>query len=137
MKATIDQIPRKWRWHYNVLLALRERLIADEHQRLTEAGEPLEPHSMHPGDTGTDEFDHDMALRVLSSDQDALFEVEEALGRIVMGTFGICEKTGQPIAVNRLKAMPWTRFSSEAEADLEKSGEVPHTHLGPRHSVRE
>ena len=39
--------------------------------------------------------------------------------RIEDGTYGICELTGKPIGWKRLEAIPWTRFSVEAENQLE------------------
>lgn len=42
-----------------------------------------------------------------------LFEIEMALARMENGTFGICEETEEPIEVDRLLAIPWTRVSIE------------------------
>ncbi|MDG0814970.1 TraR/DksA family transcriptional regulator [Bdellovibrio svalbardensis] len=42
-----------------------------------------------------------------------LLEVEMALARIETGNFGMCEETEEPIEVERLLAVPWTRLSIE------------------------
>ncbi|MEN0058568.1 MAG: TraR/DksA C4-type zinc finger protein [Bdellovibrio sp.] len=42
-----------------------------------------------------------------------LVEIEMALARIEMGTFGICEETEEIIEADRLLAVPWTRLSIE------------------------
>jgi DnaK suppressor protein len=42
-----------------------------------------------------------------------LLEIEFALARIQMGTYGICEETGEKIEQERLLALPWTRLSIE------------------------
>ncbi len=42
-----------------------------------------------------------------------ILEIEYALGRIETGQFGICEETEEPIEVDRLYAIPWTRLSIE------------------------
>jgi DnaK suppressor protein len=42
-----------------------------------------------------------------------LYEVENALARIESGVFGICEETQEPIEIERLLAIPWTRLSIE------------------------
>jgi DnaK suppressor protein len=42
-----------------------------------------------------------------------LLEIEFALARIEQGTFGICEETEEPIEVERLRALPYTRLSIE------------------------
>lgn len=49
-----------------------------------------------------------------------LLEVEFALGRIELGSYGICEETEEPIEQERLKALPHTRFSIEG-AELRES----------------
>ena len=54
-------------------------------------------------------------MSLLSSDQDAIYEIEEALKRIEKNTYGICELTGKAIPKARLDAIPWTRFTVEAK----------------------
>ncbi len=49
-----------------------------------------------------------------------LLEVEFALARIEQGRFGICEETDEPIEVERLRALPWTRLSIEG-AEIRES----------------
>lgn len=49
-----------------------------------------------------------------------LFEIEQALGRIEIGTFGVCEETEETIEPERLKAIPWTRLSIEG-AEMRES----------------
>jgi RNA polymerase-binding transcription factor DksA len=88
-------------------------------------------------DAGTDEFDRDFALSMISSDQNALYEIEAALNRIRSGTYGICELTGKAIEPERLAAIPWTRFSTEAQRELEASGSVARTRLAERGSWTE
>ena len=40
-------------------------------------------------------------------------EIDESLGRMESGTYGICEETGDEIEEKRLQAIPWTRLSLE------------------------
>lgn len=49
-----------------------------------------------------------------------LFEIEQALGRIENGQFGICEETEETIEAERLRAIPWTRLSIEG-AEMRES----------------
>jgi len=39
-----------------------------------------------------------------------LKDVEHALSKVDRGTYGVCERCGQPIAVERLEAIPWARL---------------------------
>src|SRR5262249_29499758 len=41
--------------------------------------------------------------------QEQLAEVEHALAKFPLGTYGICEVSGEPIPESRLEAMPATR----------------------------
>jgi RNA polymerase-binding transcription factor DksA len=116
------RVPAKWRWHYRVLVSVQSRLLQERGELRQVAAEPLEPHSMDEADSATDEFDHDLALSQLSAGQDALYEVNEALKRILNGSYGVCEATGAPIPAARLKAIPWARFTREVEESLEKKG---------------
>ncbi len=45
--------------------------------------------------------------------REQLDEIEAALGRLDQGTYGLCEVCSQPIADDRLDAMPATRFCIE------------------------
>jgi len=86
-------------------------------------------------DAGTDTYDRDFALSMMSLEQDGLYEIQEALSRIQHGTYGICELTGKPIEPERLEAIPWTRFSADAEKRLEREGGATRARLGPREEV--
>jgi DnaK suppressor protein len=48
-------------------------------------------------------------LKLKQTDAKILQAIEEALGRIEKGTYGICRDCGEPIAEARLNAIPWTR----------------------------
>src|ERR1051325_9175221 len=116
------KINRKWSRHYRNLLGLRDQLLAQAGKLAKEATEGTPTYSMHMADAGTDSFDRDFALSMLSSDQDALYEIEQAIKRIETGTYGICELTGKRIPEPRLDAIPWARFSAEAQRQLERDG---------------
>jgi len=130
------QIPKRWQWHYRVLSQLHARLIAERSGHLAQAAQPIEPHSMHAADSATDEFDHDLALSRLSAEQDALYEIEAAMTRILDRSYGTCELTDRRIPAARLRAVPWTRFSEDAAERLEASGEIQRPHLGELRSVQ-
>ena len=124
------QVKSAWRGHLRLLLKLRDRLLKQKHAQLDQVAEPLESHSLSLADSATDEWEHNLALAELSAEQDALYEIEEAIHRIEDGTYGVCQETGAPIPAERLRAIPWTRFCREAEERREKNGAVPGPHLG-------
>ena len=129
------KIKAEWAKYYNTLLELRERLLNQMSGLAKESAEEMPGYSLHMADSGTDNFDRDFALSLLSSDQDAIYEIEEALKRIEKNTYGICELTGKPIPKARLDAIPWTRFTVEAQAQLEKEGALRQRRLGTLGSV--
>lgn len=123
-------IPPRWAWHYQRLESLRDRLLEDQDVQLEEARESLESPGIGLADGGTDEFDHALALGLLTHEQEVLAEVEAALRRIREGRYGICEETGQPIQEERLRAVPWTRYTRAVEEIMEREGLIRRPHLG-------
>lgn len=124
------KVKPEWAKYYQVLLELRERLLAQMDGLAKESAEQMAGYSLHMADSGTDNFDRDFALSLLSSDQDAVYEIEEALKRIERNTYGVCELTGKNIPKARLTAIPWTRFTVEAQAQLERDGALRQRRLG-------
>ena len=124
------RVKPEWAKYYRNLLDLRERLLNQMSGLAKESAEEMSSYSLHMADSGTDNFDRDFALSLLSSDQDATYEIEEALKRIEKGTYGVCELTGKQIPRARLDAIPWTRFTVEAQAQLEREGALRQRKLG-------
>jgi DnaK suppressor protein len=131
------RINPKWERNYRRLTELRDHFLDKKGSLTRDANEEQPSYSEHMADAGTDSYDRDFALSMLSSDQNALYEIDEAIRRIESGTYGKCELTGKPIQLNRLNAIPWTRFSLEAEHQLEQRGVVNRTRLGNLGSVTE
>jgi len=75
---------------------------------------------MHQGDAGSDAYDRDFALSVLAKEQDALYEIEQALRRIDRGVYGVCEMSGEKIPHARLEAIPFARLTVQCQAQWEK-----------------
>ncbi len=124
------KIKSEWAKFYNRLLELRDQLTRQMTGLAKESAQEMAGYSLHMADSGTDNFDRDFALSLLSADQDAVYEIEEALKRIEKNTYGICELTGKPIPRSRLEAIPWTRFTVQAQAQLEREGALRQRRLG-------
>jgi RNA polymerase-binding transcription factor DksA len=130
-----EKIPPKWRAYYRRLRELREELVRRQAHLNDDALAEQPTFSSHMADAGTDNFDRDFALGILSTEQDARYEIERAMERIHEGTYGICEVTGKPIEKERLAAIPWTRFTAKAERELEREGVLKRARLGERETV--
>lgn len=93
--------------------------VASESLRSHEGGE-ASAFGMHQADAGSDAYDRDFALSLLAKEQDAIYEINEALNRIDKGTYGICEMSGDTIPEERLEALPFTRFTVACQARIER-----------------
>ena len=118
--------PRQLSQQHAKLLKVRTALLQRIKRLAKDAAEDTPGYSVHMADAGTDSFDRDLTLGLASFEQEALYEVDAALQRLDDSTYGICELTGKPISWERLKAIPWTRFSIQAELQLETLGSHPH-----------
>jgi RNA polymerase-binding protein DksA len=99
----------------------RERLL-DERARVQEALDYLHeqhpgsmedetqemPSDNHPGDVATFTLDREIDYTLEENEERVLAAIDGALERIDNGTFGICRSCGQPIALERLEALPYT-----------------------------
>ena len=129
------KIKPEWVKYYQNLISLRERLVHQMSGLAKDSAEEMAGYSLHMADSGTDNFDRDFALSLLSSDQDAVYEIEEALKRIERDAYGVCELTEKSIPRARLDAIPWTRFTVEAQAQLERDGSLRQKRLGALGSI--
>jgi DnaK suppressor protein len=112
------------------LLQLRDAMVdsmagvAQDTLRARAEGSEASAFGMHQADAGSDAYDRDFALSLLSQEQDALYEIDEALKRIELGTYGKCEMSGKPISRARLEAIPFARFTVECQSQLEKQSKA-------------
>jgi len=136
-ERALSEIPKKLHRYYKQLQRMRKELLEslEYHTEETlkrsakEDSGDLSSYSQHQADAGTDNYDRDFALSLVSDEQELLFEVEEAIKRIHQGTYGICEVNGKPINRERLNAVPFARYSLEGQIEFEKT-QRKKTHRG-------
>ena len=90
----------------------------------------LSSYSFHMADQATDNFDREFALNLVSSEQDVLYEIDDALRRIDMGTYGVCENCNKPIEKARLMALPFAKMCIVCKSESEK-GKTRFRPFGP------
>jgi len=112
----------KQRVLYDKLLRARERitgqinfLVADNLSRTQKDAEV----DFRSEEQGTDNFERDFALNRVSMEQDIVFEIDEALNRMKIGSYGACESCGGPIEKPRLDALPYSRMCVSCQSKLE------------------
>ena len=103
--------------------------VAKDTLRSRPEGSEASAFGMHQADAGSDAYDKDFALSLLSQEQDALYEIEEALKRLENGTYGICEMSGKPIPAARLEALPFARLTVECQAEFERTKKLQRSRL--------
>ena len=91
-------VPKKWEPFYRKLLRL-QTLLTDSNVTPQEGDEEL--------------------LEFVFDRSRTLAEVRAAIERIFKGTYGICELTRKPIALERLSAIPYMRYSLEGQKQAE------------------
>ena len=112
------------------LLALRDAMldsmngVAQDNLRARAESNEASAFGMHQADAGSDAYDRDFALNLLSQEQDALYEIDEALKRIELGTYGTCEMSGKPINKERLEAIPFARLTVECQSQIERQNKA-------------
>src|SRR5881392_1069575 len=112
------------------LLQLRDAMVdsmagvAQDTLRSRAEGSEASAFGMHQADAGSDAYDRDFALSLLSQEQDALYEIDQALKRIELGSYGVCEMSAKQIPRARLEAIPFARFTVECQSQLEKQNKA-------------
>jgi DnaK suppressor protein len=61
-----------------------------------------------------------LAVRIADKEQKLLVEIDEALARAERGEYGLCEGSGEPIGVGRLRLCPWARYSAAYKEQRER-----------------
>lgn len=101
-----------------------KQLLEEERRRVVDAIEYL--HKENPGsiedetqdettdnhiaETATATLDREIDYTLEENSEHVLGEIEGALKRIEEGTYGTCLNCGQPIAEERLTAIPWATY---------------------------
>lgn len=110
------------------LLAKRNEILGSVNEMTSEAlrrdRTDLSNMPLHMADAGSDTYEIDNTLGLMDSERRILSEIDEALGRIENGSYGICEGAGERIPKKRLEAIPWARYCIQC-AGLAEKGRLP------------
>lgn len=107
-----------------LLIRKRAELVGDvrnmEEEALRGASGSLSNMPSHLAEQGSEAYDQSLQLDLAAADRKLIKEIDDALARIANQTYGICELTGKPIKIDRLRELPWARYSIEAARELER-----------------
>ncbi len=99
------------------LIKMRERLTG---QISALADDSLKYVDDASSEDRTDDFDRELALNLVSSEHDSVFEIDAALRRIEDGSYGICDGCECVIEKPRLLALPFARMCMKCQSEQEK-----------------
>ena len=100
---------------FRQLLITERAKLADEIRSITqnasksprEASGDLSAYTVHMADMAADTYERELSMNIVSSEQELLYQIDDALKRLDDGTFGTCQQCSQPILMSRLKAVPY------------------------------
>ncbi|MGA3083280.1 MAG: RNA polymerase-binding protein DksA [Thermodesulfobacteriota bacterium] len=93
---------------FKKLLQEQRKVLIQEAQKTVSGMTDTKENFPDPTDRATLESDRNFLLRIRGRERKLILKIEEALERIEDGSFGICEKCGEDISEQRLKARPVT-----------------------------
>ena len=101
--------------HFRQLLITERVKFAEEIKAIAEetakspreASGDLSAYTVHLADMAADTYARELSMNIVSSEQEVLYQIDDALKRIDEGSFGICQQCTQPILMSRLRAVPY------------------------------
>ncbi len=105
-----------------LLLTERARVVSelksitqDASKSPRDASGDLSGYTVHMADMATDTHERELSMNVASTEQEVIYQIDDALKRMDAGTYGICESCTKPIPMNRLKAVPHATMCIECQ----------------------
>ena len=71
------------------------------------------------GEMSALDLNRSTALDLASRQSQLIKDIDEALGRIADGTYGLCARCRKPLDEERLRAMPTAKYDAECQAAIE------------------
>lgn len=71
-------------------------------------------------DRANNAYTRELAFSISDSERELMHQIDLAIERLQTGAYGFCLHTGQQIGQARLEAIPWAKYSVEAQELLEK-----------------
>ena len=108
-ESTIERFKKRLEDERVRLASLIEEIEQEQEAvRLSETSSERSP-DPNTAEGGSLAFEMEKELSLAANARDLLAQVDEALGRIESGTYGVCARCGIPIPVARLDALPYTK----------------------------
>ena len=85
-----------------------------------DASGDLSAYTVHMADMAADTYDRELSMNIASSEQEILYQIDDALKRLDDGSYGVCQQCNQPIAMSRLKAVPYASLCIACQRSKEQ-----------------
>jgi RNA polymerase-binding protein DksA len=105
-----------------MLLELKQKLIKEVLLNQEASNESIDGEVLDLADQASDSYDKDLANSLSETERARLNAVEAALGRVDLGTYGVCEACGNPIPLPRLKVLPFAKLCVQCQQEEERTG---------------
>lgn len=102
------------------LLEAKEKILQEVSQKVKSESNVLKHEIGDIYDIASIERERELTLMLGDRDRDKLSEIDDALERIKDTSYGGCEECGEPIAEDRLRALPFTRVCVECQSKNER-----------------
>ena len=120
-KKTTKKTKSSWRDEIKtMLLQMRKELLQDVSQSMKAESDHLKHDIGDFYDHASSDRDRELALMLADRERLKLTQVDDALKRLDLGTYGICESCDDEIDKDRLLAMPFTKLCLSCQEDLER-----------------
>jgi len=80
-----------------------------------EASGDLSAYTVHMADMAADTYERELSMDLVSSEQEVLYQIDDALKRMDEGAYGICQQCDKPITMTRLKAVPYASLCIQCQ----------------------
>jgi RNA polymerase-binding transcription factor len=107
--------------YFRKRLVEKQRQLADEVGRSALYGKDQEDDSIKDlGDQANTAYNREFIFELGNGDRRLLRQVVTALQKIDEGSFGSCERCGEPISDKRLEALPFARYCINCQRAAEE-----------------
>ena len=109
----------------------RLELLADLDERFKErletGDDDLTNYPLHMADEGTDTMEKEKDFLLAHKEGEQLLEIDESLRLLSREPerFGVCDRCGTEIGMERLEMVPWAKLCISCKRELERAGDGP------------
>ena len=113
---------------FRQLLIAERTKLADEIKAIArdastsprDASGDLSAYTVHMADMAADTYDRELSMNIVSSEQEILYQIDDALKRLEDGSYGICQQCNQAIVMSRLRAVPYASLCIDCQRSKER-----------------